>query len=317
MDEVLGAALDEFEPDLVHCHDVHFIAIVAAHVARARHRGRDPRWVYDAHELVEGLWPAAARSAAMVAAWADVEDQVIGRADAVVTVSPDLAAVLERHHDLSRTPTVVLNAPDLRTASGRGGRTVRDAAGLGIDVPLLVYGGGLTEGRGVETVIDGLEYLPGVHLAIICVPSPDAPYAQHLAAFAAEHGVADRVHLVPPVPPQEVCTFLRGADLGVHPMLRCGNHDIALPNKLFEYLFAGLPLVVSDVPALAGFVEERMVGRSFTAGDPRAFAVAVRRVLFDLAGFRERAGDPALVQTYCWERQADRLLGVYEEVLAR
>lgn len=314
---VLLRELAASDPDIVHCHDMHYLPIVAAFVGMEAATGRRRAWVYDAHELVEGLWPTSARSQRVVATWTLLERQLLRRADAVITVSGPLADALRANHSLEVTPTVVLNSPTRAVASLRLGWTVRDAAMLPPDVPLLVYAGGITQGRGVETAIDGLRYLPDVHLAVVCVPSPDAPYARTLQDFAVRTGVDSRVHLVAPAEPAHVCSYLSGADIGVHTMLRCGNHDIALPNKLFEYLFSGLPMVVSDVPALASFVESGGYGRSFTAGDSREFALAVRRVLADLPGHRAAAQDPSLVETYAWETQAEALLDTYRCLLLK
>ena len=97
--------------------------------------------------------------------------------------------------------------------------------------------------------------------------------------LAASLGVEDRLHVAPPVSQDRLVHYLSGADVAVHPMPGGSpNHDQALPNKLFEYLHAGLPLVVSDARLMAEFVTNHEAGEVFVAGTsgrmPRLAAVS-------------------------------------------
>ena len=76
--------------------------------------------------------------------------------------------------------------------------------------------------------------MPDVHLAVVCVPvTGRTPYGTQAQAEALE--VGDRLHYLDPVKPDEVVAFLRTADVGLIPILRYPNHEMSLPNKLFEY----------------------------------------------------------------------------------
>lgn len=168
----------------------------------------------------------------------------------------------------------------------------------------------------MQTVIDALVGLPGVHLAVVCVPSPHTPRVRVLQEQAVRAGVADRVHLLDPVAPSQVAAFLAGADVGVAPFRHFGSHEFALPNKLFEYLQAGLPLVVSDCRAVARFVQENQVGAVFTADDAVSCAAALREVFERRGALRRRiVEDDALLAPYAWETQAANLRGLYRELL--
>jgi len=117
---------------------------------------------------------------------------------------------------------------------------------------------------------------------------------------------------VPPVPSHEVPSYLREADVGVSPILGDSvSYDMALPNKLFEFLHAGLPMVVSDCRAVAQFVTEHGLGRVFRAGDPVDLADAMRAVLAS----PPRPDTTALRREYCWQGQEPHLVGVYQELL--
>jgi glycosyltransferase involved in cell wall biosynthesis len=118
------------------------------------------------------------------------------------------------------------------------------------------------------------------------------------------------------VPPESVVRFVAEADVGVYPLARYPGGDIALPNKLFEYLHAGLPMVVSDSPAMAGFVRRHGLGEVAPVADAPAWAEAIERALAP-PYYRDRVSQwEALKEEWCWERQEETLIAVYREVLA-
>lgn len=309
--------IDAEDWDILHAHDVHHIGTAARAVARRRRQGRPAQWIYDAHEYVAGLSLSPPRTARVRAAWVDLESEYIHRADAVITVTDPLAEQLQEQYSLAETPTVVMNSPLLSSdVPGVEGEDIRSACGLSPQTPLVVYSGGITSARGVQTVIDALPSLPGVHLAVVCVPHTRLPRSRALHERAVSLGIGDRVHLLDPVPPAQVSSFLRTADVGVAPFLHFGSHEFALPNKLFEYLCAGLPLVVSDCHAVAKFVRETRVGAVFTAEDAAMCAEAIRDVLDRRTALRQRiVNDDQLLQPYSWERQAANLRALYRRML--
>jgi glycosyltransferase involved in cell wall biosynthesis len=114
-----------------------------------------------------------------------------------------------------------------------------------------------------------------------------------------------------------VVDFLRSADLGLLPFLHFPSHEMALANKMFEYVNAGLPVVVSDCRTQAEFVRSHRIGQVFPAGDAAGLADAVRRVLGDRETYATAVDDPELRERYSWRRQEEVLRSVYAEVLDR
>jgi glycosyltransferase involved in cell wall biosynthesis len=314
-----GPVIDGLEPDVVHAHDFHMVGIASGVVARARLRGRKLSWVYDAHEFVHGLPRYGGRTKRTVAAYEDLEREYIADADWVITVSEPIAEELERRYALPRRPDVVMNIPAVAPADVGGERpTLRAACGLEAEVPLIVYSGGVTPARGVGTIVEALPLLPEVHFALVAVPAKISPFVQTLLDRANEIGVIDRVHLVAPTASAEVVTFLESATVGVHPMVRdFEGHDMALPNKLFEYLYAGLPVVVSDCRVMADFVRRARMGEVFPSGDPALLAEAVTRVLADRERYVSGTHRDEVLAHYTWARQEQILRDVYRDLLGR
>ena len=116
--------------------------------------------------------------------------------------------------------------------------------------------------------MEAIAELATVHLLFL---GAEGNYAERLRVVAIEKGVAERVHLIGPVPLEALLSYTAQADIGVSLLEdSCENHRLALPNKLFEYLAAGLPVVVSNLPEAgrpgAG-VRDRLVRRSGRPGE--------------------------------------------------
>jgi glycogen(starch) synthase len=303
--------LDLFDPALVHQHDVHEFNATGGWVVRRRAVGRPVAFVYDAREYVIGQPNPPARQ---VSAYASMEREFIPLVDRVITVCDPIAEQLVTDYHLPRVPDVIFNATWSADDPHSGQVTgLRQAAGVGADVPLLVYAGGLARARGVHTVVEALCDLPGVHLAVIS--RAESSYTLLLRRLAEERKVADRVHIVPFVDVHEVVSYLTGCDLGLSPLLHAPNHDWALTNKFFEYLQAGLPVVTSDTPVQADLVRSLGIGTVFRAGDVVDCAAAIRTALERLPELRTAVGDPDLLRRFSWGAQSEHLLGVYRDLL--
>ncbi len=158
---------------------MHVIGVAAQAAARARGAGREVRMVYDAHEFVPGLSRYGGRTARVIAAWADLEREFIGKADGVVTVSPRIATELKRIYRLRTDPVVVLNTPVVDPRNGPL-PSLREAAGVAAGIPLITYSGGMTRARGVHTAVEAMLQLTDAHLALVCVPHNDTHFVRLL-----------------------------------------------------------------------------------------------------------------------------------------
>ena len=311
VDFLLGYApvVRGLRPDIIHAHDYSTIAIAADVASLLRAEGNPVKWLYDAHEYVRGL-PRLTNP--VLRASVELEGAHIRDADAVITVSPVLSRHLAAEHRLREEPAVVLNAPPLEAFDPGAAYSVRRAAGVAEGIPLLVYSGNVKPERGVDTLVRALPEMPGVHCAVVA--RTDNPTVLELKRMAAELDCADRLHVVPYVPADKVSTYLRTADVGVHTIRRSGNADIALPNKMFEYFQALLPMVVSDARAMKQFTEEHGTGEVFEVGDASASPVRVRRCLRTRTA-TEPAHRSGVPHRYSWEAQARELVKVYERLV--
>jgi glycosyltransferase involved in cell wall biosynthesis len=138
-----------------------------------------------------------------------------------------------------------------------------------------------------------------------------------MTELAESLGVADRLHILPPVPADQVPGYLAEADVAVSPILKGpANHEAGLPNKLFEMLHAGLPIVTSDLRAMSAFVREHEIGVVFRSGDAADLARAVKEVLADPMAYAEPHRRAELISHWSWQNQEDPLAQAYAQAAA-
>lgn len=296
-------------PAVVHAHDFNVLpaAWLLSRLTRAR-------LVYDSHELHQfsvsmqvrpRLWRAACR-------W--IECLAVRSADAVITVNEACAKAIARVHR-TRRPLVLYNAPALadRNTAPRGG--IRAMIGAARDERVAVYCGGLSPNRGIEQAIRAISHLAGVKLALLGYG--ETSYLESLRRFAEKNNAADRVYFVPPVPPSQVSSVMREADVSLVLIQDVGlSYHFSTPNKLFESLHAGLPIVGSDLPEIRRVLRKFGCGVPVAANSPAAIAAAMEEILADRvlrARLTEGARTAALHLN--WEIEEAKLVGTYGAIL--
>ena len=298
------AAALAIRPRVVQANDLDTL-LPAWLAARALHAGL----VYDSHELYLESEHLLGRERER-RIWGAIERRLALRADAVITVAPSIARELEGRYGIARVH-LVRNLPRFDAATEVRPLVPDRAPGQ----PLLLHQGFLQQGRGLAAMVASLRFLPGARLVFL----GEGPEEGAVRAAARDAGVEDRVVFRPPVPLAELLAHTRAADLGL--VLYEGrslNYRYALPNKLFEYVMAGVPVLASDLPEMRAVIEPRGIGRLVADPSPKGIAAAVRAMLDDreaLAAMRARCREAA--RELCWEREEETLLAIYRGIEAR
>lgn len=281
--------------------------------ARRRHGGRI---LYDAHELYVEHVGNRPKSDVTRRLQGWLEQRLIRTVDGTVTVNESIAQELERRYGVGR-PGVVMNVPDRPAGHpARDDGRLRRALGVEEGRPIALYVGGIGVGRGVEELVRAASHLDGATIALMG-PLADG-YRAELESLAGSSAPEGTVRFLAPVHESEVLDWTAGADVGVVPYRNtCLNNYLSLPNKLFEYLGAGVPVVVSDFPELRRVVQEHDVGATCDPDDPVDIARAIRAVVGDpgrhaaLRASAARAGE-----CFTWDRERSRFLEAVQGVLS-
>lgn len=267
--------------------------------------------IYDSHELETHRNIARTYLDRMFCMF--LEAVFIRQADAVVTVCDSIADHLARTYKIGR-PSVVMNAPNTDTVSD-GGRDIRTDLDLDPSVPLAIYVGKITVGRGLEQTIQAIARIPRFHLALL--GGINAVMLEQVSRIAADADVTERVHIMAPVPPDMVVSYIRGADASLVVIQNvCLSYYYCLPNKLIESAMAGVPVVASAFPELERFVSLSGAGLVVDETDPAAIAealVTIARTRDDFVVDHEHA--ERIKAVYGWPTQRDKLIHLYRRLL--
>jgi len=289
--------------DAFHGHDLNglYPAIRAA-------KRRPGPVIYDSHELWVHRnkklerWERAAEQ--------QLEKRWIAQAAGVITVAPSIATWLQGTYALPETPVVVRNIPV--DEGSHASDHLRAETGLSNDAQILLYTGRITTSRGIESSIAALAHLaPHVHLVMLGY-GPDN-FIEELRQLATSHGVADRLHQVQPVGPHEVVGVAAGADVAIvaiEPI--CLSYEYSLPNKLFEAIHAGLPVVATRLTELDALINEHGIGTTYPPNDDAQLAASINEILANYDQFAAASRHAATTLT--WSREQEHLLDLYRRL---
>ncbi len=279
-------------PQIVHANDYNtmWIGIAARLLCGSR-------LVYDSHEL----WPDRNGRPEWRPWLLACEALFVRAADATITTSPGYAATIARRYRVP-APVVVRNIPSRPEGSA--------SAPVRLGHPLGIYVGGLMPGRGLEQAMNALAAVSDLRLRLI---GPGAEsYRRSLVRCAERFGVDDRVELRPAVPASQVVDAVAEADFGlllIQPV--CRSYELTLPNKLFEYAAAGVPVLASALPVIGPLVTRAGIGKVVAPTDVDAIAQGMATLCDPDVGAALRARVKGFAARETWERERSALEAVY------
>lgn len=294
----------------------HGMAYMGIPVALGLGRKHRAPVVYDARDIyLEARNLARMRGPAR---WllATAERRWARRAARVITVNDAYADVMASRLGVRR-PLVVMNCSYRYDPPDPPIRRFHERLGLTSERPVVLYHGGLFPHRGIEELIDAMASVPDAELVLMGYGVMEAELPARIAASAA----AARIHVLPAVRPEELHDWVTSADVAAMPIQPSTlNHRLTTPNKLFEAMAAGVPVVASDLPGMATIVRATRCGELCDPTDPGSIAAAIRTILDapreGRRGYGER-GRAAANQKYNWEAQAAILFDEYTRLTGR
>ncbi|MGV3243630.1 glycosyltransferase [Staphylococcus sp. 11261D007BR] len=209
-------------------------------------------------------------------------------------------------------PKTLYNYSELYDINKRDKINLHAQLGIDKDEKILLYQGGLQQGRGLEKLIEAMPYIKeGVLVFIGAGKLTESLKAQ--AKASPEH---HRIFFLDKVPFQQLPSVTREAYLGFQVLQNiCFNHYSASSNKLFEYIMAHVPVVASNFPEIERVVNENEVGIAIDPHDAMNIAEAVNRLLTDKALYAQcRQNTEQAKQIYNWQNEKSKLLDVYNQL---
>lgn len=286
--------------DVYHLHDPELVPLGLL----LRLLGR--RVIFDSHEdlpaqVLEKAWiPAPARPWA--ARGSRVLVRIAGRGlSAIVAATPTIA---ER---FAGARVVTVNNFPIQFDGGEPPAYDRRTRGM-------AYVGGIVANRGFDTMVDVARRVHAETGHTLTLAGPYQPAALADQLSADDHRVVDYLGVLSPGGAREVMAQSR---VGLLLYRRSRAHEDAMPNKLFEYMAEGLPVVASDFPLWRELVQQTGAGLVVPPDDAEVVADAVLEILGDpeVAAAMGERGRRAVLERFSWEAEATTLLDLYDELL--
>lgn len=234
------------KPDIIHCHDT--LALPIGAIAKLF---TGSKLVYDAHELESNRNGLSALQGWLTRV---VEKLFWPSVDALIVVSPSIEAWYSSNIG-PKLSTVILNSPVYDSNESSGGDYLRIKFEIDENVNIFIYVGILGAGRGIELIVDVFKRSEiKSHVVFLGYGS----LRDELKALSA---IYPNIHLHDAVPHSQVVPIVRSASYGLCLIQNVSLSDyFCLPNKLFEYCFAGVPVLASDFPDIRLVVDQYNIG---------------------------------------------------------
>lgn len=261
--------------------------------------------VYDTHEFFTGV-PELAKRPVIRKIWSSLESWIFPGIKYVFTVNESIARLYSQKYGNEVIP--MRNVPFF-------------VAELSLEKPmefdikekiLLYQGAGINIQRGVEELVESMLYVEGAILFILGGGDALEQIKDKVKALALIH----KVLFIGKVPFKELRKYTKHAHLGFSIDKDTNiNYHFSLPNKLFDFIHEGVPVLASRLPEVEKIVKEYQVGGFIESHDPRHIASCIQHMIEDeekLKFYRKNALEAA--PQLCWQKEEEKLISVYKKL---
>jgi len=292
------------EHDVIHCHDLNTLQFG---IVSKLFKGKSVKLIYDAHEyetqrnLLHGL-----KQRMLIIK----EKFLIRYCDRVVTVSNTIAEEYSRLYNIPK-PTVILNCPVIDPESEIVRHDIfREKFNISDSTKIFLYQGYFSVGRGIEIILEAFNELNFKDIALVFMGE-----GAMIKEIKSNELYENSVYIHPFVASDEIIKHTSSADYGISFIEDISLSDrYCLPNKLFEYIAAGLPVITSGLPEMEKFVKIHGVGVSSNENSVSGFVEAFG----ELINMDREALNKNIIKTrkkYNWSTQEKILLNLYENLI--
>jgi glycosyltransferase involved in cell wall biosynthesis len=262
--------------------------------------------VYDSHEYFTGV-PELQHHPLKQKIWKRVEQWIFPRLKNVFTVNDSIAHLYEEEYGIR--PVVVRNVPVSRQVVAKGNRkTLHLPEDKNI---MILQGAGINMQRGAEEMVEAMRFVEGSVLLIV----GGGDVLDSLKQMVDRWSLHEKVLFRPRQPYEKLMQYTAAADLGLTLDKNTNiNYRFSLPNKIFDYLHAGIPVLASDLTEIRKVIETYDVGDFIPSHRPEAIARKVTEIFADhkkMETWRQNAIKAAAVLN--WERESEKLKKVYAQ----
>ena len=263
------------------------------------------KMIYDSHEYFTET-PELVNRPRVQWVWKRIERRVVPKLKEMITVSDSIASLFEQQYGVKCH--VVRNIPPRAALPPKGDKKT---LGLPEDKHLLVLqGSGINIQRGAEELVEAMQYLDDCFLMVI----GGGDVLPILKQQVSELHIENRVRFLPRMPYADMMAYTQLAELGIvidkdtNP-----NYRFCLPNKLFDFIQAGVPIVASHLVEIEKIIKKYDIGLFIPDHNPQSIAATIREGLSDRESrTRWQHGLALAAEELCWENEQQTLMEIYK-----
>ncbi len=263
--------------------------------------------VYDSHEYYTEV-PELVNRPTVKRIWESIEKRILPDLKYCYTVSQSIAEAYKTKYGTQFK--VIRNLPD---SNYKTDSSIENTPPFPTNNPIVIYQGAVNLGRGIEEAILSMHLIKNINLVIIGI----GDLYEKCRRIVADEKLEDRVFLTGRIEPSILRQFTKLATIGISVEKDMGlNYRFALPNKLFDYIMAGIPVLTSSLPEMKRVVSEYKVGISIEETTPKAIAEGIHKMLSspdDYIIWKENCLNAS--QVLCWEKERNILINIFNDVI--
>lgn len=288
--------INKFKPSVLHCHDT--LALPIAILFKVFHSKL--KVIYDAHELGSNRNGIDNFSSKIVYFFEKITWRFI---DHFISVSPSIIKWYEEEYGRKKN-TLILNSPEIETKKTENSNGFRKKFLINDDEKLFIYVGEINKGRGITNLLEIFKDLKSRILFL-----GYGPLVNKVKDFENNYS---NIHYHEAVEPDSLISLIQEADVGLCLVERVSLSDyFCLPNKLFEYAFAGLPVIASDFPDIKFLVEKYDLGFCCDSGSIKDVKKNIERYESII---KISKNDLSKLHDLSWQKQELNLINVYRRL---
>jgi len=260
--------------------------------------------VYDTHELeTEVIGSAGIRKKIAQV----VEKLLIPFADIIFAVSDSIANWYKNQYNLKEVH-IIRNIPNKHINKSEISDILKAKFSVQEDEILFIYQGLLSEGRGIEILLNAFSKIDKRKQVVFM------GFGELKGLIQEFEKNFSNIHLHPPVTPDNVIPYTKSADVGISLIENiCLSYYYSLPNKIFEYILSGLPLIVSDFPDMGKIVDECKCGWKVRVDEKTVMDLVNNISKEDVQEKRNNVIN--CIDNFRWEEEEEKLLRAYNSML--
>ena len=248
--------------------------------------------IFDSHEYFTEV-PELVDRPKVKKIWKRIEKKILPKLKNVLTVSPSIVDLYKKEYGidaklLRNVPYLIKEKAEVENIKIEGKK-------------ILIYQGAINVNRGIEYMVQAMQYIDNVFLYIVGY----GDISNEIAELIKKSNLEDKVKMLGEIPLEKLHGYTQQADLGLSLEEDKGlNYRFALPNKLFNYIQAGLPVLVSYLPEMKKMVEHYQIGKNIVKHNPEHIAECIESMINDkekMQLWKDNAKKAA--QELNWERE--------------